>query len=162
MTHPVPGGEQSKGRGVRGMPGLQGCGEAESNAGVQIFQPGSQPGQPGVQPGVQGDALYLGLPLLHRPAHLPPMDLGVSIVVLCPLDSLSMSSSEAGSEIESRYGHISMIFNKQSSASSCFTWCNVSESKQSLLFCLHACAHDEAEVFKVAAAYLGEDQSFQD
>ena len=73
-----------------------------------------------------------------------------------------MSSSEASIEINSRYGCIPVIFNDQSSASSCFTWCNVSESKQSLLFCLHACARDEAEVFKVAAAYLGEDQSFQD
>ena len=67
----MPGGEQGKGGGVRGMPGLQGGGQAEADGGVEAFQAWPQPGQPGVKPGVQGNALCLRLPLLHCSADLP-------------------------------------------------------------------------------------------
>ncbi len=69
--HPMPRGQKGKGRGVGGVPGLQGGGQTEADGGVEAFQPGAQPGQPRVQPSMQRYALCLRLPLLHRPTHLP-------------------------------------------------------------------------------------------
>lgn len=63
----VPGVEEGQGGLVGGVPLLQGGGELEADAGVELLHAGAQVGQPGVQPRMQGHRLGTGLPLLHCP-----------------------------------------------------------------------------------------------